>query len=825
MDRIFTIGLSLVAYDKMSGILEGAVGKSIAKFNQLQERIKRVSERLAELGTVSYFAGQQMIATMTKPVTAYSELEDALTRARVAFMTAGGEVDSYFSEIEKVAKRLGTELPGTTRDFTLMASRLKEVGIASETIARGGLEATAYLRVLMGDLAPEQAAEMTATFSQSLGIAKEEFVSFVDLIQRAKFAFGLDPQVFAYTLKYIGPIAKQLGIMGLEGSKSLIALSGLLSQAGIKGEQLGTSLRSVLLELPGIDEKIKKSKEISEILQRYGIGLMFFKEGKFLGIENLIYQLEKLKALTTEERIEVIKRLFGTETASALSEAIGRGLKGLTQANEEIARQASLQERLNAVMGTFKNLWEAATGTFTNALAAVGGAISGEIKWVAKAFNSISEFIADFAENHKTLTRILGVGTLAIGGLLVALGALGIALSVIMRVTTGAISGFVNFIGFTSRAISWIKLKTAAMWNLIYTQIYLDRIQYRGGFYQAMQYWLMTTKLRMLQVIGATQAWVAAKLLLIKTTFLTLAGIKAFAGALWIGLLGGLKAAIVAIKAFGIALLTTPIGWLGLAIATAALLIYKFWKPISGFFSGLWQGIKEGLKGLEPAFGILNVVIAPLKFIYNLFKGLITPIEDTGRAAENLGLKFGRVIGDMLSAVLTLPTKMYAAGQNLINSLWQGIVSMASAPINAVAEIAGKIRNLLPFSPAKEGPLATLHQVKLIETITEGISADPLIAKLQEVLGQAGSMLLQPLNAGLLGQAGTPLQQAHGIGAPAGGGMYAGAMHGGGMVININNTITVNASGDGGDVTVLAERVANETSMQIDRALRRKYTA
>ncbi len=473
-------------------------------------------------------------------------------------------------------------------------------------------------------------------------------------------------------------------------------------------------------------------------------------------------------------------------------------------------------------MGTFKNLWEAATGTFTNALAAIGGAASSELKWLAQMFNSISEFISDFAENNKGLTRVLAIGTLAVGGLLTAFGALGIALSVVIRVTTGAISGFLNFIGYTARAISWIKLKTAALWNLIYTQIYLNKIQYRGGFYQAMQYWLMTTKLRMLEMIAATRAWVVAQARVFRANFLTVSGLKAMALSFGSVLKRGIVAAIAALRAFSIALLTTPIGWIAMAIGAAAILIYKYWKPISGFFSGLWQGLKEGLKGLEPAFNIFGVIIEPIKHVYNLFKGLITPIEDTGNAAENLGLRFGRMIGDMLQSVLTLPVKMYEAERNLVKSLWQGIVSMASAPVNAITEIVGKIKDLLPFSPAKTGPLATLHQVRLIETIAEGISADPLIMRLQEVLDSARDMLMPA--AGMT-QGGIAVQPALAMaGAPLPTtGMAQGIMPS--LTVNVYNTITVNASGEGAEVAQLAQKIANETSMQVDRALRRKYTA
>jgi flagellar biosynthesis component FlhA len=51
-----------------------------------------------------------------------------------------------------------------------------------------------------------------------------------------------------------------------------------------------------------------------------------------------------------------------------------------------------------------------------------------------------------------------------------------------------------------------------------------------------------------------------------------------------------------------------------------------------------------------------------------------------------------------------------------------------------------KIRNLLPFSPAKEGPLRDLHKIKLIQTIADTIKPDPLVEKMRQALAQAVSI-------------------------------------------------------------------------------------
>lgn len=307
LDTMMKVSLTLIAFDKMSKVIKDAVNKSDEQFDNLQRKIKQVSDTTKEIGQSLISAGVGMTAAgvglglaMQKPIQSFADLEDAQTRMKVAFMTGSG-VDSYFSKINKQTELLGMKLPGTTRDFTIMAARLKELGIASKTISNGGLEGSAYLRVLLGNVSPEGVADITATFSKSLGIAEKDFVKFIDQIQRAKFGFGLDPEQFAYTLKYAGPIFKQLGISGYQQSQSVLALSGALAQAGIRGEQLGTSLRGIMLDIPGLDDKLesKKMKEINEQLKSTGIYLEFFKNGKFLGIENMIKQVEQLNKVNS----------------------------------------------------------------------------------------------------------------------------------------------------------------------------------------------------------------------------------------------------------------------------------------------------------------------------------------------------------------------------------------------------------------------------------------------------------------------------------------------------------------------------------------------
>jgi TP901 family phage tail tape measure protein len=216
---------------------------------------------------------------------------------------------------------------------------------------------------------------------------------------------------------------------------------------------------------------------------------------------------------------------------------------------------------------------------------------------------------------------------------------------------------------------------------------------------------------------------------------------------------------ITSLRAASIALLTTPIGWTLLAIGAAAgaavFLIYKYWKPISGFFKGLWSGLKEGLKGLAPAWDvfkkvapILMPILVPLKWIWNAVKALLKPVDDTGKAAKNMGVRFGKALSGILTFVLTLPTKMLSAGFNIVNSLFEGMKKAINKPVELMKGLVQKLRNMLPFSPAKEGPLKDIHKIRLIETIAGTMKPAPMVQAMRAVTAATMLATASPAMAG-----------------------------------------------------------------------------
>ena len=99
---------------------------------------------------------------------------------------------------------------------------------------------------------------------------------------------------------------------------------------------------------------------------------------------------------------------------------------------KKLANQASLQERVNAQLGTLKNLWDAATGTFTNTLVKFGEAIAPEVKAVTVWLGDLAEKLGEWAKENPKLANTLMKLTAGVAVVLTVLGALTLALATLL---------------------------------------------------------------------------------------------------------------------------------------------------------------------------------------------------------------------------------------------------------------------------------------------------------------------------------------------------------------------------------------------------------
>lgn len=101
--------------------------------------------------------------------------------------------------------------------------------------------------------------------------------------------------------------------------------------------------------------------------------------------------------------------------------------------------------------------------------------------------------------------------------------------------------------------------------------------------------------------------------------------------------------------------ITLPVVAVAAAIVAGALLVRKYWEPISAFISGFAEGFTAAMGPIGDAFGSLTPIFSAvgdkIKELWDWFGKLLEPVKSTQTelaAAGNMGRKFGNMLAEAL---------------------------------------------------------------------------------------------------------------------------------------------------------------------------------
>ena len=179
------------------------------------------------------------------------------------------------------------------------------------------------------------------------------------------------------------------------------------------------------------------------------------------------------------------------------------------------------------------------------------------------------------------------------------------------------------------------------------------------------------------------------------------------------GILGSLFGFIVA----------NPIVLVIAGIAIAAWLIYENWDAVCAYCTDLWNSFSLFMTSTWD--GIVS-------YGNELWTGFCTFLQDMWNGVVNFFSAYGQILfGTMLwpfsmivAFFTSFRTTFFTSGASLWDAFCAGIKSAVNGPIDAVREGLARIRRMLPFSDAKEGPLSTLtlSGSRLMTTLATGVN-------------------------------------------------------------------------------------------------------
>lgn len=186
-------------------------------------------------------------------------------------------------------------------------------------------------------------------------------------------------------------------------------------------------------------------------------------------------------------------------------------------------------------------------------------------------------------------------------------------------------------------------------------------------------------------------------------------------------------------------------------------LIIKHWDDIRNFFQDVWNNIVSFFTTATTNIGtaVLNFLNGVKTVWETVWNAVSSFFKDVWNNIVNSAIGFGNMLrskfDEVVSFVRSVPEKiigfftglgnrLYESGRALIQGFLNGIKSAFEAAKNFVANGLQSIRNLFPFSPAKEGPFSgrgwVAYSGKSVgETFTQSI-ADSIKRGRKSISGQ-----------------------------------------------------------------------------------------
>ncbi|MEF2269993.1 hypothetical protein JAB6_01170 [Janthinobacterium sp. HH104] len=202
------------------------------------------------------------------------------------------------------------------------------------------------------------------------------------------------------------------------------------------------------------------------------------------------------------------------------------------------------------------------------------------------------------------------------------------------------------------------------------------------------------------------------------------------------GLGGAFMWAGRAVLWLGRALMLNPIGIAITVIAGAAFLIYKYWEPIKGFFTGIWSHVKTAFAGGIGGVSSLIANWSPLGLFYRAFAGVL------GWFGIALPAKFT----DFGASILQRITESWAPISAFFADIWSRLRTVCAGGMGSITALIINWSPVGVFYQAFAGVLSWFG-IKLPAQFTE-FGANILRGLVNGITGSMGAVKDAISNAG-----------------------------------------------------------------------------
>lgn len=419
----------IVIETDFSGLKDGQ--KAIDNATQNADKAAQSQQQAwGKVGTTAMVAGGSIVAAFAVGVAAASNFEFGLS----AIQAVSGATAAEMDQISEAALRIGKDTAYSATEAASAMEELVKAGISVDDVLNGAADATVALAAAGGVDLPT-AATIAANAMNQFNLGAEDMVGIVDKIAGAANASAIDVGEFGMSMSQVGAVA-QLAGLSFEDTSLAIAAMG---NAGIKGSDAGTSLKSMLMNLQPTTEKAATTMQELGLMTEEGTNLFYDQEGSLKSLNDISALLASgLDGLSEAQKTAALEAIFGSDAIRAAAIVADTGAEGFTElaaamdktsaAEVAATRMDNMKGSTEALMGSLETLWITVGQQIIPAIRDMVDQISGAIDWYLQLDQGLRNNIQSFA-------LFAGGALLAFGAIIKIVQGLQTARGVILAMT------------------------------------------------------------------------------------------------------------------------------------------------------------------------------------------------------------------------------------------------------------------------------------------------------------------------------------------------------------------------------------------------------
>lgn len=631
----FNEGLSkaTTAIDSMTGpidnLVAGGINKAVSALKEFgSEVVSSGMEFESKMSQVSAISGKVADKDLQGII-------DIANKMGLQFENTGDATSTAMSILTAKAKEMGEKTKFSAAESADAFTYMSMAGWKTADMLEG-IEGIMMLAAASGeDLATT--SDIVTDALTAFGQGAEQSGRLADIMAAASSNANTNVSMMGETFKYAAPVA---GALGYSMEDTALAI-GLMANAGIKGSQAGTSLRSMMSRLSA------PTGDVNQAMHTLGVSLTD-GEGNMLSFRDVMGQLRKAMGsgyLTMDEytdRLRIIEEELAAQNLTMSGYALrqqelNEKLENGTITQEQYAQgMADLDELVKMGLVSTTGSYEQALNDLAIAMWGAEGAQAAELASTIAGKNAMSGFLAIIGASDEDFDNLANAIDNSSGSAQAMADTMNDNLQGALTLLDSALGTlkltvYETFSDTAKDAVSSLTGVVTAFTAKLQDWLSKDETQEKIGkitdaISRVMD--IISDNLDPILdgLIGIIEGVANAIVFLIEHADLIVAGIKGILIA-W-GLLKAAKIAMSVANAVHF-IAANPIVAILAAVAAAVAAIIVNWESIKTFFNEVWEGIKNVAETVSNAItGFFNGALAAIQTAWSTVTSFFTGIWD-----------------------------------------------------------------------------------------------------------------------------------------------------------------------------------------------------